>query len=137
MNGRFQVGKPGRLVAQLGDPQSLLILQLLLHLLQHFLDVFQHRSVFSLHAHFHLAPAILAATPCFLSPQGLWYDQPTSAALFGTGPAEPHAGSTGVAGQTARREAVGLLSGRHTSELEQYYASGKPDDESRGGGAGA
>src|SRR6185437_2799464 len=58
MNLRFQISKLGRLVPQLGHPFPLLLLQLLLHLPQHFIYVFHHWPALSLHTHFHTPPLI-------------------------------------------------------------------------------
>src|SRR5271167_202159 len=59
MNVGLQIGKLGRMVPQLGDPLLLLILQLLLHLPQHLVNVLHNKPALSLHTHFHTPPAIL------------------------------------------------------------------------------
>ena len=58
MNTSFQVRKLGRMVPQLGHPLLLLILQLLLDLPQHFVNVLHQRPAFSFDTHFHTPPAI-------------------------------------------------------------------------------
>jgi DDE superfamily endonuclease len=58
MNTSFQVSKLRRMVPQLGNPFHLLLLQLLLQLPQHFVNVRHHRTRRSFETHFHLPPAI-------------------------------------------------------------------------------
>ena len=58
MNTNFQISKLQRMVAQLRHPLLLLILQLLLHLPQHFVNVRHHRPRLSFNTHFHMPPAI-------------------------------------------------------------------------------
>src|SRR5439155_110437 len=57
MNTNFQISKSGRMVPQLGQPLRLLILQLLLHLPQHFVNVLHHGPTLSFDTHFHTPPA--------------------------------------------------------------------------------
>ena len=58
MNTSFQISKLRRMVPQLGDPLLLLILQLLLHLPQRFVNVFDHGTIRRLNTHVHTPPAI-------------------------------------------------------------------------------
>jgi hypothetical protein len=69
------------MVPQLADPLLLLILQLLLHLPQHFVNVLHDRPALFLHTHFHMPPAILAIQmpP---TPQASLYSQPENVAPF-------------------------------------------------------
>src|SRR5476649_963384 len=58
MNTSFQISKLRRMVSQLRHPLLLLILQLLLQLPQHFVNVRHHRPRRSFDTHFHTPPAI-------------------------------------------------------------------------------
>src|SRR5262249_26566838 len=58
MNMSFQISELGGLVSQLGDPLTLLFLQLLLYLPQHLANVFHYGPALPLHTHFHTPPAI-------------------------------------------------------------------------------
>src|ERR1022692_3598293 len=58
MNMSFQTSKLRRMVPQLGNPAFLLVLQLLLQLPQHFVNVRHHRPRGSFETHFHMPPAI-------------------------------------------------------------------------------
>src|SRR5271163_3463850 len=58
MNTSFQISKFPRMVPQLSHPLLLLILQLLLHLPQHFVNILHHRTSPSSHSHFHTPPAL-------------------------------------------------------------------------------
>src|SRR5271168_4188124 len=58
MNTRFQISKLPRMVPQLGHPLPPLILQLLLHLTQDFVNVLHQGPTRSFDTHFHTPPAI-------------------------------------------------------------------------------